>query len=308
MMQFIEIEQNPAPRGAIVETFQAADGAKLRAAYYPADAPRGTIIVEPGWAEFIEKYFEVADDLRQRQFNVAMMDWRGQGRSDAPAQWAGYFDQLADDLRAFREGPVADRFAGPYFLLTHSMGGMPALLLLGGGYDGFERAALSAPMTRLFAGPTNAVFNAVASVACLAGAAKTEVFRRLDDSKSFEGNVLTTDPARHERFRLLQATAPEVAIYAPTYGWVRDAISASKRLHSAGFFDALTTPVRIISAEAEQVVDGGDHAAIAAMSERIEQVRVDGALHEIMMERDEYREPFWRYVDEFFAPAIGDSR
>lgn len=304
MTHFIEIDQNPTPRDAIVETFQAADGAKLRAAFFPAGAPQGTIIIEPGWAEFIEKYFEVADDLRKRNFNVAMLDWRGQGLSEPPAQWAGYFDLLADDLRAFREGPVAKRFAGPYFLLTHSMGGLPALILLAGGYGGFERAALSAPMTRLFAGPTNAVFGAVASVACFAGAAKKDVFRRLDDSKAFEGNVLTKDPARHERFRLLQAAAPEAAIYAPTYGWVRDAVSATKRIHSAGFFDALATPVRIISAEDEKVVDGSDHAAIAAMHAHIEQVRVDGAFHEIMMERDEYRQPFWNFVDEFFAPAL----
>jgi len=306
MSRFIEIPENPVPQGASAVSFEASDGAKLRAALYPAASPRGTVIIEPGWAEFIEKYFEVADILRDRGFNAAMMDWRGQGLSDAPSTWSGYFDQLADDLRIFREGPVAAQFEGPYFLMTHSMGGMPALILLASGYDGFERAALSAPMTKLFDGAANAVFNTVASTACMLGASNTGVFRRLDDSKAFEGNVLTTDPVRHERFRLLQAKEPDIAIYAPTYGWVRDAIGASKRIRSAGFFDRLKTPVRIISASEEQVVVGDDHAAIAALSPHIEQVSVKGALHEIMMEKDEYQNAFWTYVDEFFAPVVAN--
>lgn len=301
MSRFIEISENPTPLGAIVDTFTARDGAELRIALFPAETPRGTIIVEPGWAEFIEKYFEVAEDLRKRNLNVAMMDWRGQGLSPPPQQWNGYFDLLADDLRAFREGPVAERFDGPYYLLTHSMGGLPALLLLASGYDGFLRAALSAPMTRLFPGATNAVFGALATTACLVGASKAKVFRRLDDSSSFEGNLLTKDPTRHERFRLLQEAAPEIALFAPTYGWARDALSATKRIHRPGFFDGLKTPIKILSASDEKIVDGGDHANIAAMSPSIDREVIDGAFHEIMMESDVYRNVFWAHVDSFFS-------
>ncbi len=304
MSRFIEIEKNPVPHDTSALTFETADGVKLRAALFPAATPRGTVIVAPGWAEFIEKYFEVADELRDRGLNVAMMDWRGQGLSEPPPEWSGYFNQLADDLRAFREGPVAARFEGPYFLLTHSMGGLPALLLLASGYDGFERAALSAPMTQLFPDVTGAVFGAVASVACLFGGENADVFRRLDDSKAFEGNVLTKDPKRHERFRLLQEKEPEIALYAPTYGWVRAALRASKRIHAPGFFDRLKTPVKIISATEEQVIDGADHSVIAAMSPHIDHVSVDGALHEIMMESDQYRRPFWDHVDAFFEPVF----
>ncbi len=301
MSKFIEIAENPTPQGAVVDTFAVRGGANLRVAYFPAATPLGTIIVAPGWAEFIEKYFEVAEDLRKRNFNVAMMDWRGQGLSDAPQEWSGYFDQLAEDLQTFRERPVADRFEGPYYLLTHSMGGLPALILLGGGYDGFLRAALSAPMTRLFPGATNTVYNIAATTACFVGASKAKVFQRLDDSKSFDGNQLTKDATRHERFRLLQEAAPEISLFAPTYGWVRDAIAATKRIHQPGFFDRLKTPIKILSAGDETIVDGGDHARIAEMSPAIDQEIIDGAFHEIMMESDIYRNVFWAHVDTFFS-------
>ncbi len=300
MSRFIEIEENKTPEGAVVQTFTTQDGANLRAAFFPAPAPRGTIIVAPGWAEYIEKYFEVADDLRARRYNVAMMDWRGQGLSDAPTTWAGYFDQLADDLEVFREGPVAERFEGPYFLLTHSMGGLPALMLLARGYDGFLRAALCAPLTRLFAGAANAVNGALTAGVCMVGGSNAKVYRKLDDSRAFEGNKFTKDPVRHERFRLLQDAEPDATLLAPTYGWVRDAMRASKEIHGSGYFDSLRTPVKIISAGAEKVSDGSDHPNIAAMSPLIELETIDGALHEIMMEVDEYRDAFFEIMDGFF--------
>lgn len=307
MTQFIEIDQNPTPRDASLETFQSPDGATIRAAYFPVQNAKGTLVLCPGWAEFIEKYFEVADRLRARGLNVAIMDWRGQGLSERPSNWTGYFEQLATDLKNFRDGRVADRFGGPYLLLTHSMGGMPALVLLAQGDTGFSRAVLTAPMTRLFTGANNAILGTVAAAACLVGAGNVKVTRSSDPSRTFEDNIFTKDPRRHERFRILQETEPAAACSAPTYGWVRDAVRMSKRMHGAGYFDALKTPMRIISASEEQVIDGADHGVIAAMSPLIDHVTVDGALHEIMMETDEYQGAFWPHVDEFFAPALGEN-
>ncbi len=66
-----------------------AVGATLRAARFDAapDVPaRGTCILLNGQTEFIEKYFEVIDELRGRGFAVATMDWRGQGGSGRMTQ------------------------------------------------------------------------------------------------------------------------------------------------------------------------------------------------------------------------------
>src|SRR5258708_5000671 len=61
-----------------------AVGATLRAARFAAapDVPaQGVCVLLNGQTEFIEKYFEVIDELRGRRFAVATMDWRGQGGS-----------------------------------------------------------------------------------------------------------------------------------------------------------------------------------------------------------------------------------
>lgn len=300
MTAFIETKLSPVPEGAEASSFTVSDGTELRCAFFPCPGARKTVIVAPGFAEFIEKYFEVVDDLRQRGFNVAMMDWRGQGLSPAPDHWDGYFNLITKDLQEFRDGPVRSRFPGSCLLLTHSMGGLPALLLTGRGDTGFERAALCAPMTRLFPAATNAVLSVVGKVTTALGWANKPV-EPSKDARQFEGNMFTTDPDRHEKFRALQDADPRVMLLSPTYGWVHDAMRASKTIHEKNFFENLKTPIRIISAGDERRIDGPDHATIAAKSHLIDHVTVDGALHEIMMERDALRSDFWQKVEEFFG-------
>ncbi|MEM8771920.1 MAG: alpha/beta hydrolase [Pseudomonadota bacterium] len=304
MSRFIVIPENPLPPGAEAFTFTASDSAQLRAAYFPTENAVGTVLLVTGWSEFIEKYFEVVGDLQARRLNVAMMDWRGQGLSDDPKRWPYYFDRLTDDLRQFRDGPVAEKFgAAPVYLMTHSMGGLPGLLLMSTGYDGFERAILCAPMTRLFKAAMNSVVGIAASVASLSGLGNTKVARGDDDSRSFDGNMFTSDPARHARFKALQDAEPAAARTAPTYGWLRDATRASNLLHKDDRLQPLRTPVKIISAGLEQRIDADDHKTIAARSALIDHAVIPGALHEIMMERDEIRALYWRAADAFLDIA-----
>ena len=65
-----------------------AVGATLRAARFrgrPDVAAARVCVLLNGQTEFIEKYFEVIDELRGRGFAVATMDWRGQGGSSRAA-------------------------------------------------------------------------------------------------------------------------------------------------------------------------------------------------------------------------------
>src|SRR5450432_1726766 len=84
----------------------SAAGMRLRAARFagdPAAAPSGTCVLLNGQTEFIEKYFEVIDELRGRGFAVATLDWRGQGGSsrmtdDSRKSFVGDFSEYDEDL------------------------------------------------------------------------------------------------------------------------------------------------------------------------------------------------------------------
>ena len=62
--------------------FPTAGTIRLRAARFDALHPTGVCLLLNGQTEFIEKYFEVIDELRGRGFSVVTFDWRGQGGSD----------------------------------------------------------------------------------------------------------------------------------------------------------------------------------------------------------------------------------
>ena len=310
MADFISIPGNPAPPGGEVFDFSGADGSTLRAAVFEAPKARGGVVLMAGRSEFIEKYFEVVSELMDRGFSVATMDWRGQGLSARllPISVKGHitdFGAYRADLRLFTEEVARKRFAGPLLLMTHSMGGAPALQLLAEGYDAYSAAVLCAPMTQLFADPLKRAYaRFMSSAACALGASRQSILGVKEHSLQFEGNVLTSDRRRHERFRDLQAAAPNAIIREPTYGWLKAATEAMKDLHRPGRLAALGTPVLIVSAENDYLVDSSDHAFLATQSPSIERVVIKGALHEIMMETDQYRAAFWAAVDAFIEARL----
>ena len=258
-----------------------------------------------GRSEFIEKYFEVCTDLNKRGISVAMMDWRGQGLSERllPVREKGHiqdFGVYRSDLAKFTDEVAKEEFAGPYILMTHSMGGPPGLQLLADGDDRFSCAVLCAPMTRLFDDflKRTLVRWLTQSVSTLGGS-RQSVFGVKEDSMEFAGNVLTTDETRHNRFRDLQLAAPNAMIREPTYGWLRAAFASMEDLHKKERFKSLKTPVLIVSAEDDRLVCALDHHWLASQSPMIECTTVKEALHEIMMEADQYRSQYWKAFDSF---------
>ena len=133
-----------------------AVGATLRAARFePApDVPaRGVCVLLNGQTEFIEKYFEVIDELRGRGFAVATMDWRGQGDSgrmttDSRKSFVGDFSEYDQDLDTLMDWivtPMLEAGEKPV-ALAHSLGAHVLLRALVKRPQSFKACALSAPM------------------------------------------------------------------------------------------------------------------------------------------------------------------
>ena len=132
----VSIPEAPAPGGGAAEFLRGADGSRLRAAFFPVERARGTVVLSPGRTEPIEKYFEVVDDLRARGFAVLAHDWRGQGLSDRPlpdrlkGHARGWADYLGDHGRLL--DAYAERAPRPWIAVGHSLGGCLILLASAG--------------------------------------------------------------------------------------------------------------------------------------------------------------------------------
>src|SRR5919197_1927046 len=154
-MTLVSIPANPVPEGAVAGTVRTRDGVDLRfARFAPPAGRKGTLCLFQGRAEFIEKYFEVVHDARERGFAVATLDWRGQGLSQRMLRdkRKGYVRDFSDyeiDLETFMKEVVLPDCPPPFFALGHSMG---ASVLIRAAYRNrrwFDRIVLSAPMIDL---------------------------------------------------------------------------------------------------------------------------------------------------------------
>lgn len=306
-MDLVEIPDNPVPSGAVSGTIETEDGRHIRFARWRPTARRnvGTVCVFTGRAEFIEKYFETVSDLRRRGFNVAIIDWRGQGGSDRaqknPAKGhVDDFEEYERDVAALMTQIVLPDCPPPYFALGHSMGGCVLLGLATQPGGWFERIVMTAPMVQIPQGSRGLFF--LSEMLALAGFGSLFVpggTSKPTNAVAFAGNPFTGDPVRLERVNELVRAEPRLGLGAPTIGWLNAAGKAMARLQDPAYGYSVRTPVLIVAAGDDKVVSTRAIERLAVHMRGAKHLVIPGARHEILMERDSVRELFWAAFDGF---------
>lgn len=306
------IPENPMPEGGEAFWLTAADGTRLRVfTWTGGETPRGTVFLFGGRTEFVEKYFEVVDDLRVRGFAVVSMDWRGQGLSERmladPRK--GHIDDFStydSDLARLME-EVAPPFPKPWVGLAHSMGGQILLRAAHDRPEWFSRIALSAPMFGLRFSP--GMMRMVRGVTGLLHLLRRDGDyvpggnEKAADEAPFEGNILTHDPRRYAITQALIRAEPRLGLGSTTVGWLHAAFRTIDMTSRPYYLAAIETPLLICEAAGDALVapEALAHAVLHAPDARL--VAVPGARHEILIERDETRAVFWDAFDDFMADA-----
>ncbi len=308
VMELCPILENPVPPGAIVSAITTRDNWTLRAAHWSCGtACKGTVAILPGRAEFIEKYFEVIGELLSRNFDVAILDWRGQGfsgrlTSDPRKGHIGDFRAYERDLGALVEQVLEPFCRPPWFALGHSMGGAIALAKARGGHLPFARMVLTAPMIDIYGLRFKATARFLARALVMLGQGRRFVPGGGPIpymSVNFEGNVLTSDPRRHARGAAIMDAVPDLAIADPTIGWINAAFRLMRRFEDVDFPRRILTPILILAGGADRLIDT---AAVEQFASRLKAgkcITLPNARHEILMERDAFRELFWAAFDAF---------
>ena len=197
------------PPGGRVVSLVASDAVRLRAAFWSARAaaPRGTVTILPGRAEFIEKYGEVVDELLARGFAVAPLDLRGQGGSqrelaDPQKGHVDDFAQYALDLAALETALLAPHAPRPWFGLAHSMAACACLLAARAQMLPFERLVATAPLVQIYTLETARLPRLLAASLDALGLGGAYIPGGDGGSamlKPFPGNPLARDPRRYAR-------------------------------------------------------------------------------------------------------------
>jgi lysophospholipase len=318
-MDLVALAKNPVPSGAQTGYFKSYDGLNLRfAKWRPTRGPqRGTVCLFQGRGEFIEKYFEVVADLRRRGFTVATLDWRGQGGSERLLYNSrkGHVRSFVDydrDLATFMKEIVLPDCQPPFFALAHSMGGHILLRHARERDSWFERMVLSAPMIAIapeqlgYPPPVPRVY---AEVACALGLGRLYAPGGSDDAieaEEFEDNVLTSDPERYARNRMIVEAAPRLGVGSPTVRWLRAALRSIARLTAPDYPLQVKVPLLLFAAGMDKVVSTTTIEEFALRLKVGAHVLIPQARHEILQETDEVRKDFWAAFDAYLgvdAPA-----
>jgi lysophospholipase len=310
---------NPVPPGAIEYDLTASDGVRLRAARWAPERPRGTVVLLGGRTEYIEKYFETIGDILARGFAVATMDWRGQGGSERQLgnPMKGHIDDFVlyeRDFAALQREALAD-CPRPWIGLCHSMGGAIMLQIAHEDRCPFDRLIVTAPMIALNRDAVPGFLQPLAEPRFLRGLAEIVDGLGLGGAFApgggstplgigpFDDNPLTSDPDRYRRLQGVLTARPEIGLGGPTVGWVHAAFRLMRGFEHADYPRAIATPTLVIASGADRVVD---LRAIERFATRLRAgglIVIDGARHEVMVERDLYRQQFFAAFDAYAGGA-----
>ncbi len=313
-MELVATPENPVPDGAVLVGLTTQDGAQLRAARWAwSSAPRGTVVVLPGRAEFIEKYFETISELLARDFAVVALDWRGQGLSERQLRnrrksHIDDFEIYERDLVALKEQVLEALCPRPWFALGHCMAAAILIQQTRAGRSPFARIVVTSPMIDLYRLPLKAGARILVEgldIAGFGGAFVPGGRGRPVFLQSFAETVLTSDPIRHARTAAILKAAPELGVGDPTIGWANAAFRLMRQFEDADYPRRTLTPILVIAAGADRVVSTSATELFAGRLKAGRFITLPYARHDILMERDLFRTQFWAAFDAFI-PGVED--
>ncbi|KAF0119574.1 MAG: lysophospholipase [Xanthobacteraceae bacterium] len=308
-MDLIALPDRPIPAGVRAGTITTPDRIAIRYARWEATgAPRrGTVVICHGRTEFIEKYFEVVDELRARGFGVLTFDWRGQGGSgrllaDIRKGHVRRFSDFQIDLETVMSVVGLPDCRPPFYALGHSMGGAILIEAAHGGRTWFDRIVLSAPMIALAQVRSPSLVRLLAAALSLAGMGGSTVPGGSTAPvalKPFEGNPVTSDPVRYARTAAYAEADIRLGLGAPTIGWLREALAVTRRFAHPLYTRGIRQPMLLVGAARDPLIDTSRLEEFARRLKTGSAVVIPGSRHEPLQERDEIRAQFWAAFDAF---------
>ena len=304
----IEIEGLECPKGE-AHFFNLNGDNKLRVAFWNLSSSKGTIFLQSGRTEFIEKYYEVISEFIDRGYAVAMMDWRGQGLSSRVSKniRIGHIDNFKtfdDDFIKIVEECFKTRCPSPFIGFGHSMGGCLLASYFISEKNLLEKCILCAPMVSVRA---NAMSRRIVKLLGLLdniGYGSFPMQKPSWDSEDgwieepFEDNALTTDRKRFERSFKFLKKCPELGVKGITVGWLKHALNRTNQFKKIQWNIAIKRPLLLLDATEDKLVNSHLNKELLGQSELVE-IKSLKSQHEIMMETDEIRDEAWKSIDNF---------
>lgn len=306
---------NPVPENRIEGFFESFDGRKLRYAVFRSEQPvsKGTVVLLQGRNEFIEKYLETIRDLTAKGLWVATFDLRSQGGSerllkDPRRGHVRHFSDYERDLTAFLDKIVLPDTRLPFFLLAHSTGALIALSAAPRLASRIERMVLLAPFVGLMGqGASPGLVRAISSAVSAIGLGRIQ-FSKKNLERPFSENPLTSDERRYRRNTEIAAAYPQLVLGPPTARWLSEAFRAIDRVTRPEHLFSISIPTVLIAPTRDGIVPYADQERLARYFRAAQLVPIYGSKHEILQERDIYRNAALAAINAFIPGSDAEAK
>ena len=303
---YLELNDYKAPEGIKSYFVNMDDGIKIRVCHWlqKKEKSTGTILLQQGHNEFIEKYYETIQEFISRGYSVICFDWRGQGMSermidDINKSFITDFKKHDKDLEKILEDIIEPFFPKPLIGLGHSMGGCLMLSAFHNHPTKFDYGILSAPML----GFKNENFLRTASSLMNFFKKDTDYLigskPNMGIETPFEENDLTTDQDRYKRTQMLVRKMPSIRLWGVTNSFAKAVNKRFKLIRSKNWAEQIDLKILIINSLKDRVVYSKKTIEMAKRLKNSNIINFENCEHEILMEKNQSREKFWKTFDEF---------
>ncbi len=300
------------------------NGRKIRfGSVFPKDSiPDAVVVCLPGLSEPIEKYFEIARDLNEKNLAVWIIDWMGQGGSgrylpNAHKRHSAGFDEDVEDLHYLileyikHSSVHPDKGRIPMAMLAHSMGGNIGIRYMDKHKDLFECAGLSAPMMSIKGFerfPKAALLTLARTFKTFSGTSygfsQKDWSEDMRSEKPGEGEF-SSDAARDALFMQWCNANPDLQIGGVTFRWFYEAlISCNKAAKAVAGIDK---PLLFATAGQDSIVDNAEIKRAQKNAQNSILIEFENAKHEILMETDDIRGDFLNRYYQLIQESIIDK-
>ena len=303
---YLELDNYKAPEGIKSYFVNMDDGIKIRVCHWLQQKEKsiGTILLQQGHNEFIEKYYETIQEFIDRGYSVICFDWRGQGMSermidDINKSFINDFERHDKDLEKILVEIIDPFFSKPLIGIGHSMGGCLMLSAFKNHPDKFSHGILSAPML----GFKNERFLRTASSIMRVFTKDTDYLigskPNMGIETPFEENDLTTDRFRYKRTQKLVRKKPDIRLWGVTNAFAKSVSNRFKTIRKKNWVEDIKTKILIINSINDKVVDSNKTLEINKRLKNSKIVNFQNCEHEIFIENDINRKILWEAIDSF---------
>lgn len=288
-----------------LDMFEGVEEVDIAYAYVLHPQAIGTVVISSGRIESFIKYKEVVYDLYQNGYSVFIHDHRGQGLSgrmlsNPQIGYVGDFSEYVIDFKKFIDEVVSKKTLHKPNLLCHSMGGTIGALTVLRYPELFEKVAFSAPMFGIRPPLPNWFATLLLTIHGILNNKKAYFFGQENyDNLPFSANELTHSDVRYQIFCDEYQAAPQVQLGGVSGHWLKVAAQAMDEIEN----NAHRFPIHslVIQAGADQIVDNKRQNTVVTKMLNSKLKVIDGAKHELLEERDEFREPCLTAILDFFS-------